>query len=191
MTGEVVIYKRETTMSKIKKSAARPSDLTNVEHLGHLSPRDAGAKAVGRAYGTDPATQPDQPEEDPRVAAAEAAGGTFSDYLQAGRVRKADDADPLGRLGASLSEFRKAIARDSTLTGQQRELLRKRALEFEVGYQRRTNPAAAAAWEAAHDASGSPQQGDARVAKAEEIRKSEPGISEYEALVRAGREAAA
>ena len=92
----------------------------------------------------------------------------------------------------SLSEFRKAIARDSSLTGQQREQLHKRARDFELGYQRRTNPAAAAAWEAAHaDGPGSRQQGGELVAKAEEIRKSELGICEYEALVRAGREAAA
>jgi len=180
----------KTSEIKVQKSATRPSDVDSWRE--YSSPADAIDEAVRGAY--------DRPDEEGLNAeAAEIKRQNpglsgFAAHMEAARrrgsgatvsksaVRAAEDS--VGQLGEALTQVH-TEARRANLNARQRQVLAKSSREAELQYLRAVRP-----WAVESEIAKAEADGDALVAKAEQIQKSDPSISRFEAMRRAARRAA-
>ena len=170
----------KTSEIKVQKSATRPSDVS--EWREYSSPADAIDEAVRGAH-----DRPDEAELNAEVAeilrdnpglsrfaayqrAASGSGATVTKSA----VRAAEDS--VGQLGEALTRVH-TEARRANLNAGQRHTLAKASREAELTYLRETRP-----WAVGHDIEKADADGDALVAKAERIKKSDSTLSRFDAM---------
>jgi len=168
--------------SKTKKSATRPRDVDSWRE--YSSPSDAIDEAVRGAY-----DRPDEEELNAEAAEIKRQNpglSGFAAHMEAARrrgsgatvsksvVRAAED--PVGQLGASLSQMH-AEARRADMTPGQRQILNKAASGAQTQYLKAVRP-----WAVEGEIAKADAGGDALVAKAERIRQADPSVSRFAAL---------